>query len=70
MGQYADLIMDDSGSFALVHPLTPTGREWLIEHCPAGKDHQYWGRALVVEHRYLPDLTALAEDDGLKIRTP
>jgi hypothetical protein len=60
-----DLGVSFHGSVVLFHSLSDAGREWCSEHCPPGNDHQYFGRALVVEPRYVESLLAHLAGDGL-----
>ena len=46
----ADFIIQNEGSILLFRPLTDSTREWLEENVQEGA--LWFGRALVVEHRY------------------
>ena len=50
----ADFIIYNEGSILLFRPLTDAAREWLEEHVQ--EDAQWFGGALVVEHRFAGDL--------------
>ncbi len=63
----SDLSISNQGSIFLFRPNTEAGREWLGEHCPPDGEHQYFGKALVVEHRYAGDLANYAVNDGLTV---
>ncbi len=60
-----DIALQNSGSIWLFHPLTPAASDWMEEHCPADGEHQYMGKALCVEARYVEQLANLAGEDGL-----
>jgi hypothetical protein len=67
--QRADLLPDfeisHHGTLSLFHPLSERANKWLGRHCPPDQEHQYLGRALAVEHRYVHDFTCFALYDGL-----
>ena len=54
-------------SISLLHPLTARAGEWLAAHCPSGDEHQYFGYALAVEARYVPDILQRVAEDGLSV---
>lgn len=60
-----DFAIRFGGTVSLFVPLTNAAAEWLAEHCPDCADHQYLGRNLAVEARYLDDLIQFAVGDGL-----
>ena len=60
-----DATFSNQGSIWLLHPQTQTARDWMDDHCPADGEHQYFGRALVVEPRYVASIYELATADGL-----
>lgn len=62
-----DFDLENGGSVWLWHPLTDVASEWLEEHCPDSGAHQYLGRALAVEARYVRDLINYAQNDGLTL---
>jgi len=61
-----DFSIHGFGSIYLFEPLSKSARAWLDEHCPAGDNHQYLGRNLAVEFRYVDEIVHLAIRDGLK----
>ena len=63
-----DARFENNGTIWLFRPVTQAARDWLAEHCPADGDHQYFGDALAVEHRYVVDLYEFARHDGLNVR--
>lgn len=60
-----DFLIHGSGTLYLFEPLTQTAQAWLEAHCPAGRDHQYLGRNLAIECRYVADIIQFATRDGL-----
>ena len=63
----ADLAIQNHGTFFLFHPLTDAARAWIGEHFTNRDDAQFFGHALVVEHRYARELARLATQDGLRV---
>jgi len=63
-----DLEFIDHGSVWLLRGITPAGRAWLDEYVES-PDNYHWGGALVVEPRYVFDIVAGAEMDGLRVTT-
>jgi len=57
--------VEDHGSLMLVRPLTKDVDEWLHEH--VDPEAQWFGKALVVEPRYLPNLLNGMIDEGFVI---
>jgi len=62
----ADLKVQNHGTIFLLVPITPAGEAWCDEHLP--EDRTYWGKATVVEHRYISDIVEGAIADGLEVR--
>lgn len=60
-----DFAVTGSGSVYLFCPLTEAAQAWLDEHCSSDESHQYLGKNLAVEHRYIGDIIKLAIQDGL-----
>jgi len=61
-----DLHVINEGSIFLVEPITPAGKQWL-EESVITSDTLTWGRAIVVEHRYIRDIVDGARADGLEV---
>jgi hypothetical protein len=61
----ADITVNCQGSIWLVEPHTIAAKRWLADSVQ--DDAQYWGAALVVEHRYLPELLSGLEEAGFTI---
>ena len=60
-----DLLVRNEGTIFLLTPVSDNGKAWVEEH--VSDDHQEWCGAIVVEHRYITDIVAGAQADGLKI---
>ena len=58
-----DVLVRDAGTLFLFCPLTPEAKEWIDEHVQS--DAQWFGNALVVEHRYALGLAEGMKDEGL-----
>jgi len=54
--------VEDHGSIVLVRPLTPDVSAWLDEH--VDPEAQWFGKALVVEPRYVAPLVTALVDEG------
>jgi hypothetical protein len=60
----ADVLVENHGTIFLFRPITDTAEAWLREHT-AG---EWFGGALVVEHRYAGDLAEGLQEEGFAIR--
>jgi hypothetical protein len=58
-----DVLVRKEGTVFLFCPLTSRGREWIDEHVQP--DAQWFGSALVVEHRFACGLAQGMKDAGL-----
>ena len=58
-----DVLVRNEGTVFLFCPLTPRAKEWIDEHVQS--DAQWFGNALVVEHRYAWGLAEGMKDGGL-----
>jgi len=58
-----DVLVRNEGTVFLFFPLTPQAKEWIDEHVQF--DAQWFGNALVVEHRYAWGLAQVMKDEGL-----
>ena len=61
----ADFSIQNEGTIYLVHPQTAAAEDWFADNIP--DDAQQFGRALVVEHRFIRDLVAGITNDGLTV---
>lgn len=64
-----DLQVEDHGTIFLLRPLSKVGQEWVDANVQQDDETQYWGNAIVVEHRYIGDIVAGAKGDGLEVTT-
>lgn len=63
-----DFTLQDEGSLFLLHPHTTAAREWMEEHLPMGSaETQFWGEAIVIEHRYIGPIVEGIQADGLAV---
>jgi len=61
--RYPDVLVRNEGSIFLFQPVTSRAKTWIAEHVQP--DTQWFGDALVVEHRYAVELAAAMRDTGL-----
>ncbi len=64
--QIADIIVTNHGSLFMLHAHTRRAHAWLNEHL--SEDAQWLGDAVAVEPRYVQDIVAGAQRDGLVVR--
>jgi hypothetical protein len=57
-----DVLIANEGTLFLFSPLSRAAREWIDEHVQ--DDAQWFGSALIVEHRYAPGLARGLTDAG------
>lgn len=62
---FIDVKVQNEGSIFLFHPLTEAGKDWIKENID--NDAQFFGDALVVEHRYAGDIAHGMQGDGLVV---
>ena len=60
-----DVTTVNHGSVAFVEPRTQRAKDWIAEHVTG--EQTWWCGGLVVEPRYLEDLTAGMRDAGLTV---
>ena len=63
MAKIADVLVRNEGSLFLFHPLSDAAKDWIKEHIP--DDAQWFGKALVVETRYVGNIVEGMRADGL-----
>ena len=61
-----DFEVSGHGTVYLLRPITRAAHTWVDEHLPA--DATWFGRAVVVEHRYIGPIIRGAIGDGLRVR--
>jgi hypothetical protein len=60
-----DFEVSGGGSLYTLLPLTEVARQWVEEHLP--EDRMTFGKAVVVEHRYIEDIVRGAQADGMVV---
>jgi hypothetical protein len=60
-----DVLVCNEGTVFVFCPLTPRAKEWIDEHVQS--DAQWFGNALVVEHRYAWGLAQGMKAGGLAL---
>lgn len=60
-----DFTFNDHGSVAILTPLTEAAQDWVAAHIP--DDALTFGRGIVIEPRYWPDIIWGINDDGLTV---
>jgi hypothetical protein len=65
VGDRADFGVNDQGSIFLLRSYTDVARDWIDENI--GDFAQWWCGALVVEHRYIDNIIAGLQGDGLTV---
>jgi hypothetical protein len=58
-----DVLVRNAGTLFLFCPVTSRAKEWIDEHIRS--DAQWFGNALVLEHRYAWGLAQGMRDEGL-----
>jgi len=64
----ADFVVENHGSIFLLKPLTPSAISWIEDHIGQENGYQPYFPAVVVEHRYIADIVAGIQNDGLAVR--
>ncbi len=65
MGKAPDISLTNHGSIAVLNPNSSAAVRWFTEHLPG--DCQRWAGGYVVEPRYVDDIIAGAEEEGLTV---
>ena len=60
-----DISIENHGSIFLIKPLTPAAIAWIEESIGADNGYQPYFPAVVIEHRYIADIVAGIQNDGL-----
>jgi hypothetical protein len=61
-----EVLVNNVGTLYTFCPLTLRAKEWIDEHVQ--DDAQWFGHALIVEHRYAWGLAQGMKDEGLELR--
>jgi hypothetical protein len=64
--QLYDVFVKNMGTLIKFLPITDKAYDWLMDNTHA-EDHMWFGRALMVEHRYAFDIIRGMADDGLHL---
>lgn len=64
----SDFIVEGGGTVYLLRPLSDAGRAWVDEHIGQDNGFQPYWPTVVVEHRYVADIVAGIQRDGLAVR--
>jgi hypothetical protein len=60
-----DFSVENHGSIFLLRPHTQSANMWVSEHIP--DDAQFFGNAIAIEPRYISDIVAGIQNDGLAV---
>ncbi len=62
-----DFEVQNHGSIFLLIPQTLSARVWIDDHIGEGNGYQPSYPTIIVEHRYIADIVAGIQDDGLAV---
>ena len=62
-----DFVVETPGSIFLLKPLTPSATSWVEEHIGQDNGYQPYFPTVVVDHRYIADIVAGIQNDGLEV---
>ena len=62
-----DFLCENHGSIFLLRPLTSSATSWIEEHIGQDNGYQPYFPTVVVEHRYIADIVAGIQGDGLAV---
>jgi hypothetical protein len=63
-----DFVLENHGSIFLLKPLTPSAISWIEDHIGQDNGYQPYFPTVVVEHRYIADIVAGIQNDGLAVQ--
>ncbi len=63
-----DFVLENHGSIFLIKPLTPSAISWIENHIGQDNGYQPYFPTVVVEHRYIADIVAGIQSDGLAVQ--
>ena len=63
--QSTDFRCANHGSLFLLYPLTKSAQSWISQHIPSAA--QTFGKAIVIEHRYIWAILEGIQTDGLTV---
>lgn len=64
-----DFLCENHGSIFLLKPLTPSATSSIEEHIGQENGYQPYFPTVVVEHRYIADIVAGIQNDGLAVQS-
>jgi hypothetical protein len=64
----ADFVVENYGSIFLLRPLSPSAISWIEEHIGKENGYQPYFPTVVIEHRYIADIVAGIQNDGLVVQ--
>ena len=64
-----DFNLRDEGSLVLLTPRTDAAREWVDTNIGKDNGYQPYFPTVVVEHRYIADIVAGIQNDGLAMQS-
>ena len=64
-----DFLVENQGSIFLLIPQTDSARIWIDDHIGRDNGYQPYYPTVVVEHRYIADIVAGIQDDGLAVQS-
>jgi hypothetical protein len=62
-----DFLVENHSSIFLLKPQTPSAISWLEEHIGQDNGYQPYWPICVVEHRFIADIVAGIQNDGLAV---
>ena len=66
--EVVDFTVGGGGTLFLLQPHTDAARAWVEEHIGQDNGFQPYWPTVTVEHRYIADIVAGAQGDGLVVR--
>jgi hypothetical protein len=64
-----DFELANHGSLYLLCPLNEAAKNWMAEHLPMDSpETQFWGSAIVIEHRFISEIISGVQRDGLRVQ--
>jgi predicted Zn-dependent protease len=64
-----DFTVENHGSIFLVQPQNKQAIDWVDQHIGQDNGYQPYFPAVVVEHRYIADIVAGIQNDGLAVQS-
>lgn len=65
----ADFVLENHGSVLLLRPQSVSARIWVDDHIGKNNGFQPYWPTVVIEHRYIADIVAGIENDGLAVQS-